>query len=502
MDRRQFLRTTGIVAATGAAASIAAGCDRASETCRGGHSYGGAAAKLAKNSFAATQVLVVGGGPAGVCAAIAAAREGAATMIVEASGCLGGMGTSGLVSPFMTCYDTTGEIQVIRGLFEEIVQRMVAIGGAINPAKVRATTPYSAWITAGHDHCTPFEAEAMKFVLDQMCAEAGVKVLLHATFVDVMIKGDKVSGVTVLCKEGLQNIGADIVVDCTGDGDVAFRAGVPTVFGNPDTGGVQPCTLFFTINNVNSRKLEADVMAHLHEFRKVDGVSYRALHWRVAQAEAAGEWDIARKSVNIYKKVKDDEWAVNCTRISKLDATQSEELSRGEVEGRRQVQELMGFFHKYVPGCEKATLMSSGAYLGIRESRHIEGLHTLRAQDLIDAKVPQDSILVASNSVDVHGKGGSSSATEYTTVKGGRWYGVPYGCLVPKGVRGGLLVAGRCLSATSDAAGAVRVMPPVMAMGQAAGIAAALCVRNGWSPAEADTDLLRARLLERGAFLG
>jgi hypothetical protein len=289
-------------------------------------------------------------------------------------------------------------------------------------------------------------------------------------------------------------------IDATGDGDVAYRAGVPCEFGNKAAGTVQPATLFFKINNVDSPKLIADVEAHLSEFKKVNGVSYRALFWRVAQAEAAGEWDIARKSVNLYRCVKEDEWAINSTRISNIDSTNSESLTSGEIEGRRQVNELMNFFHKYVPGCENATLMSTAETLGIRESRHIIGEYILSADDLLNGKVPEDSIFLASNSVDIHGRFGGNT-TEYLTVKNGRWYGVPYRSLLPKEIDN-LIAAGRCLSASSDAAGAVRVMPPCMAMGQAAGTAAAIALKAGISPKSIDTKDLITALKGDKVFLG
>ena len=450
--------------------------------------------------FGKTDVLIVGGGPAGVCAAIAAARCGADTLIIEQGNCLGGMATRGLVAPFMTCYDTTGEIMVIRGLFSEIVDRMVALGGAIHPSQVRAGTPFSAWITKGHDHLTPFDAETMKFVLDQMCAEAGVKTLFHTSLISPLLQGNTITGVRVLAREGLARISAKVVIDATGDGDVAARAGVPCSFGNPELGKVQPSTLFFHINNVNSPKLIKDVEAHLHEFRKVNGVSYRALHWRVEEAEAAGEWDIARKSVNIYRGVREDEWAVNCTRIAGVDATSTESLTAAEIEGRRQVQEMMNFFHKYVPGCENATIKSSASTLGIRESRHVQGEYILTADDLLQGVVPDDSILVASNSVDVHGRNGANT-TEYKTIENGRWYGLPLRSLIPLDIDG-LIIAGRAISATSDAAGAVRVMPPCMAMGHAAGITAALAAAGNGRPRSIDAAEVRQKLLEQGAFLG
>ena len=488
MKRREFLKTSGVAVAgsmlLGGAGSLASSCSN----------------KENDIDLGDVDVLVVGGGPAGVCAAIAAARCGADTLIIEHGNCLGGMATRGLVAPFMTCYDTTGEIMVIRGIFAEIVDRMVALGGAIHPSQVRAGTPFSAWITKGHDHLTPFDAETMKFVLDQMCAEAGVKILFHSTLVEPVLKNNAVKGVRVLGREGIGRIGAKVVIDATGDGDVAAKAGVPCTFGNPELGKVQPSTLFFHINNVDTPRLIKDVEAHLHEFRKVNGVSYRALHWRVEEAEAAGEWDINRKSVNIYRGVREDEWAVNCTRIANVDATSTESLTAAEIEGRRQVQEMMNFFHKYVPGCENATIKSSASTLGIRESRHVQGEYLLTADDLLQGVVPDDSILVASNSVDVHGRNGANT-TEYKTIENGQWYGLPFRSLIPLDVDG-LIVAGRAISATSDAAGAVRVMPPCMAMGHAAGIAAALAAAGSCKPRSIDASEVRQKLLEQGAFLG
>lgn len=488
MDRRSFIKSAGAATAAGLVAPSAFSC-KSSEPVAG---------EIVSRQE--TKVLIIGGGPAGVCAAIASARLGIPTLIVDEGGCLGGMATKGLVSPFMTCFDATGEIQCIQGLFGEIVDRLVSLGGAIHPREVRHTSAFSAWITAGHDHVTPFDAEILKFVLDRMCAEAGVKVLLHASFVRPIQKGGKAAGAVVLTRKGLWEIHADQVIDCTGDGSVAVGAGVPSEFGNAEIGKVQPSTLFFRINSVDSKKLEADVLAHLHEFRKVDGVSYRALHWHVLKAEAAGEWDIARKSVNIYRAVREDEWAVNCTRIANVDATDSESLSAGEAEGRRQVMELMHFFRKYVPGCENAALMCSASTLGIRESLHIKGDYVLTAEDLLSCKVPEDSILLASNSVDVHGRNGAMG-TEYKTISGGRWYGVPFRSLLPEGIDN-MLIAGRCLSATSDAAGAVRVIPPCMAMGEAAGTAAALSAKAGTSPRSLDPRDLLAQLKKQNVFLG
>ena len=345
MDRRKFLETAGLLTAASAGASLLGGCSS-------GDPLLADARVDAKESYRC-QLLVVGGGPAGVCAAVAAARQGIRTLLVDSGNCLGGMGTKGLVGPFMTCYDAKGERMIIRGLFEEIVDRLVALGGALHPAGIRQGTEFTAWISEGHDHCTPFDPELLKVVYDHLCKEAGVKVLYHANFVRPIMKGKRICGAVLLTPSGLEAARADLVIDATGDGTVAYRAGAPCVFGDPENGRVQPASLFFRMNNVDTDALVAEVVPHLPEFRRVNGVSYRCLHWRVAEAEAAGEWDLARKSVNIWRSVEKDQWVVNCTRIHGVDATDAENLTAAEEEGRRQVQELMHFFHKYVPPAAK-----------------------------------------------------------------------------------------------------------------------------------------------------
>ena len=481
-NRRNFLKGVAVTAAAGVA--VAGRAETGVETAEGG-SY---------------DVAVMGGGPAGVCAAIAAARNGARTFLVEHGNCLGGMATRGLVGPFMTCYDKTGERQIIKGLFEEIVERLVARGGAIHPRDCRTGTAFTSWIKIGHDHCTPFEPEALKVVLDEMCAEAGVKVLFHADFVEPVMSGTTITGVRLFTKAGFRTVKAKIVIDATGDGDVAFHAGVPTEYGDSAAKRVQPATMFFRIGNCDLKAITADIEANKDNFYRKDGVNYRSLHWRVAQAKAAGDWNLKRVSIGLFRGVKEDEWFINTSRIMGVNSTDPESWSDAESEGRRQVQQIFAFFKKYVPGCADARLLCTGSTVGVRESRHIYGEYRLTVDDCLEGRMPKDTILCASNSVDIHGRFGPMS-NQYVTVRDGNWYGVPYRCLVPLKVEN-LLVAGRCLSATSEAAGAVRVMPPVMAMGQAAGTAAALCVKSGATPRTLDAEELVAKLKEQGAFLG
>ena len=299
-------------------------------------------------------------------------------------------------------------------------------------------------------------------------------------------------------RDALEVINGKVVIDCTGDGDVATRCGVPFEMGNEELNLMQPATMFFHICDVDHEAVEADIQANLHNFYRKDGVNYRSFHWRVTEARENGDWDLKRVSIGLFRMPKPDEWCVNTSRIMGVDSTDNESLTSAEIVGRQQAQHILNFLRKYVPGCENARIKSTASYIGIRESRHIQGDYRLTADDLLNSKVPEDSILLAANSVDVHGRFGPTS-NEYVPIQGD-YYGVPYRSLLPKGVEQ-LLIAGRCVSADSTAAGAIRVMPPCMGMGQAAGTAAALAVKNGSTVRNVDAQVLRKVLKENGAYL-
>lgn len=443
-------------------------------------------------------VVVIGGGPSGVCAAIAAAREGAKTLLIEQGGCCGGMATQGLVGPFMTCYDKNGEKQIIKGLFEEIVEQMVTQGGAIHPSQIRKKTAYTSWIETGHDHVTPFDPETLKLVLDEMLRQAGVQVLYHTTFLSVLLDEKRICGLHVSSKSGVEVVRGNVFIDCTGDGDVAAASGVAFELGNEELNLTQPATMFFRICNVDDEKLEKDIQDHIHEFYRKDGVNYRSFHWRVAQAKADGKWPLNRVSIGLFKSVH-GEWCVNTSRVMGVDATNNQSLTSGEIEGRKQVKIIMDFLRDYVPGCENAKLMASASTLGIRESRHMKGVYSLSGSDILNGVIPEDAVALASNSVDVHGRFGSMS-NQYTPIEKGTCYGIPYRCLLPKTIDN-LLVPCRSTSASSEAAGAIRVMPPMMALGQAAGVAGAMAAREHVCCSQIQIPELRRRLLAQNVVL-
>ena len=447
-------------------------------------------------------VAVVGGGPAGFCAALAAARNGADTILIEQYGCCGGMATTGLVGPFMTSYNKSGDTMIIRGMFEEVIRRLEACGGAILPQQCRAGDPVSGYHSRGHDHCAPFDPEILKWVIDEMLAEARVRVLYHTSFVEPLLDHECMQGIVTFSKSGMEAIRAKVVIDCTGDADVAFRAGVPCEFGNAALGRVQPATMFFRIGNVDWRKVDEEAQANKYRLEvQTEGLRKGLFHWKIEEAKKNGDFHINRWTVGMYQSVRKDEWNVNISRIANIDGTNAEDLSRAEMIGRQQVQEIFRFLRKYIPGCEQAKLRTVASTIGIRESRHIQGKSTLNTDDVLNGKVPQDAILLASNSIDVHAGAGEASGTKYVTIQHGEWYGVSFRSLVPIRIQQ-LLVAGRSLSATSEASAAVRVMPPCMEMGHAAGVAAAFAVRDECMVGDVDAKKIQRQMVKEGSFLG
>ena len=443
-------------------------------------------------------VVVVGGGPAGLCAAVAAARGGAKVILVEKNAFCGGMATAGMVAPFMTCYDSGGDKMLIRGLFEELVERLIAVGGAIHPSKVESKTAFTSYIDKGHVHVTPFKAESLKIVADEMLAEAGVKILYHTQLVDAETEGDRVTRIIVAMKEGLASIRAKAFIDCTGDGDLAAMAGAEYTVGNKE-GKMQPATMFFTVGDVDVSKVDADIAENWDNFYRKDGINYRSLHWWVAKAKENGDWPLDRVSIGLFRGVEEDEFSINTSRVMNIDGTKSESLTEGEIAGRQQVRIIFNFLKKYVPGFENSRLILSGSTLGIRETRHIKGIRTLCVDDVLGCVVPEDSIMLAANSVDVHGKYGPKS-NEYITIPAGKCYGIPYGTMIPPAFSN-LAVAGRPISADCESAGAIRVMPPCMGIGQAAGTAVAMSVLEGTDLRTLDVSALREKLRAANVML-
>lgn len=443
--------------------------------------------------IAEVDVLVVGGGPAGIAAAVGAARSGARTMLVERYGFLGGTATASLVGPFMTSFSDDGEVQLVKGVFDELVRRMADFGGAVHPAEVaEGGGPYSGFFTKGHAHVTPFDPEALKLVAAELILEVGVSLRLHTFFVDVLRGENGIDALVLASKNGLHAVRARQYVDCSGDGDVAFAFGADMAYGRHADGKVQPMTMFFRVGGVDDTRFEQYVAEHPEE----KGAMLRGL---IAEKRAAGEWTLDKSHLSLFKTPQHGVWRVNTTRVRDVDGRDAGDLTRAEIEGRRQVVEIMRFIGNYVPGFEQAFLLDTATQIGVRETRRLVGKYTLTTADLESGRDFDDAIAMYGYPIDIHSPvdGSSEFDGRFRTANA---YQIPFGILVPRTTQQ-LLVAGRCVSATHEALGAVRVMPCAFAMGHAAGIAAALAATSGAQPGELDVRAIQRRLSEQGAVL-
>ena len=438
-----------------------------------------------------TDVLVIGGGPAGIAAAVASARVGANTVLVEQNGYLGGMATSGLVGPFMTSYSPDGKKQINKGIFEELVRRMENEGGAIHPGKIRAGSSYSSYIKRGHNHVGPFNPECLKKISETLCLEVGVDLLYYTFFLDAFSDDSKVKGGIFASKSGLNIIKSKVTIDCTGDADVAFRAGAITKTGRENDKLTQPATLFFRVRNIDKKKMEE----YLDKNSQPDGMQFSNL---VEKARSNSDFPIERGKVCIYESVNSEIWRVNMTRITNINATDPIELTRASIKGRQQVQIIIKFMKKYLPGFEKVELIDSAPQIGIRESRRIVGEYVLTEEDVLNAINFKDSIALGGYPIDIHQPDGKSVSFKF--FKSNQAYKIPFRSLIPKNISF-LLIAGRCISATHEALASARVMPICFATGQAAGVAAALSAQEGIQPRDLNMKLLKSTLLKQGAVI-
>ena len=440
-----------------------------------------------------TNVLVVGSGPAGLAAAIAAARSGASVRLVERFGYLGGNLTAGLVGPCMTSFSLDGETQLVRGVFDEFVRRMEARGGAVHPSETKGGTPYSGFIRFGHEAVTPFDPEAAKRVAQEMVLEEDIDLWLHTWAADTVVEDGTLRGVVVLNKSGMTYLPADSVIDATGDGDIAASAGAEFAMGRDSDGLMQPMTLFFRIGNVDDEAVEQYKREHPEELFPFESV--------VEEATRSGRYTLPRRGVQLFKTLEPGVWRINTTRVLGLDGTDAADLTRAEITARRQVDLLMDFFRNELPGLAECRLIDTAATVGVRESRRITGEYELTLDDLVTGQHFEDVIAVAGYPVDIHSPSSNQGPFDDGIPPTANEYQIPYRSLVPAEVDG-LLVTGRCISATHEALAAVRVMPPSFAMGEAAGIAAAQAAATGGPVRSVDLPQVQAELLRRGAYLG
>ena len=440
--------------------------------------------------------IVVGGGNAGCAAAIASARRGARTLLIERYGFLGGTATAAMVGPWMTFH--SGESRIVGGIAQEIVERLKAMGGS--PGHRPDSSDYVATIT-------PFDPELHKTLLVEMMAEAGVTLLLHAWFLAAICEGERVLGVRVATIGGELEFFATTTIDATADALVAHSAGAATHRGD-ERGRVQPASLMLRVGPVDGEALAAYLRARPDQVRsslpvadlRPENLSAIAGLWELWNlARERGDVTIPRDIVSLFASPYPDEMTVNMSRVLDVDPLDAFDLTRAEIEGRRQALELIRFFNNYVPGFKRARILASGAQVGIRESRRIVGRYTLTRDDVLAARRFPDAVARSAYPIDIHDPSGAGTTT-HRLAPGGA-YEIPFRCLVPERTEG-LLVAGRCISTTHEALASARLTPTVMTLGQAAGTAAAIA-KNGARPVgDIDISALRAALQNDGVDLG
>lgn len=447
--------------------------------------------------IATPDVLVIGGGPAGIGAAVAAARCGAETMLIERYGFVGGNLTIAMVNPMFTFHDVNGK-QVIRGIAGEIVERLV---------RLTASPGHVTDLTFDNASMTPFDPEGMKLLLLDMLQEAGVELLLHSAFSDVQTGGGRITAVIVESKSGRLAVCPKCVIDCSADADVIARAGAPFVKGRESDGAMQPVTLFYRIGGIDIPGLKAWMKANRHllkdspseaEIDAQSALAFLGMREIIKDAMAKGEYPKdAAPRILMYELPREGQFAVNCTRLQGIDGTSVRDLTRAEIETRRQAWGVTEFLKRRVGGFGNAYVLDTGVQVGVRETRRIVGDYTMSEEDVLSSRAFEDGIACGTFAIDIHPPEGEQ---QVFTGSGRAVYEIPYRSLLPQGLDN-LWAAGRCISASHHAFGSVRVMATAMGIGQGAGTAAALAARDGLTSREVDPKAVRASLLQQGQYL-
>ncbi len=433
---------------------------------------------------AKADVIVVGGGPSGFAAALAAARNKAKVILIEQYGFLGGMATAGGISLFMPT-DT------VKGIYKEIVKELEKLGAAypstpypdileyiVKTGRMKTIPEYIGnmikdgtisriWLKGGGLQFNPI---VLKYVMLRMLIEKGVKIRFHSFVSDVIKEGNKIRGVIVESKSGRQAIMGKIIIDATGDGDVAFLAGAKYSKGKKPNGKMQPMTMMFSLQKT-TKKVNPVLPKGCKKYKKENELPHRKIILTMSPTGRV---------------------LVNMTRVDG-DGTKVDDLTKAEIEGLKQVFSVA--YHLQTHGFEEFDLVDAAPQIGVRETRQILGGYVLKLEDLIKGREFEDVIAVGDYVIDLHESKGKGFE-QYAIPK----YHIPYRCLLPKTLDK-IIVVGRCISAVHEAMSSLRIMPICMAIGEAGGTAAAIVSKKRQSPRKINVKSLQRTLRRNGAFL-
>ncbi|MDN5214909.1 FAD-dependent oxidoreductase [Fulvivirgaceae bacterium BMA12] len=425
-------------------------------------------------------IIVVGAGSAGATAAIAAGRAGAKTLLLERLPFLGGTSTAVLDTFYGYYTPGSRSIKVVGGIADDVVKSLEAYNACFERPN-----------TFGAGTGVTYHPEYLKVVWEDLVAKAGCQVLLNAWVQDVIKDGDRITGLLVATKGGLQIFHCKQVIDTSGDADICHQADIPyELAGNVDP--AQTLTTTFKMVNVDLKKRKS--------------ISKKEVNALMAKAGETGKYDLPRKEGSDHITPVDHMTATIMTRLSSfrkdesgniINASDPQLLSEAEIQGRLQAIEYIRFLKDFVPGYEKAELSTFGVQIGVRETRRVEGLYRLTAEDVLSAKKFEDQIGLCGAPMEDHHEGAD---TGWKYLPDGQTVGIPYRTLIPQD-SGNVLVAGRCFSANHVAHSSVRSMAQCMVMGEAAGVAAALAVTQNCSPADVNVEKLKNTLKEQGAII-
>lgn len=407
-------------------------------------------------------VVVIGGGFSGVAAAISAAREGLKVMIAEKSNCFGGAAVNCLVNPFMPF--KSDDKLMSGGIFTEILEELKKLNGLDN-------------------YNSSFDEEKLKLVLNRIILRENIFPLFHAVLIGAKTEKNKIISVTLASKTQKIEVEAEYFIDCTGDGNLAVMAGCDYTLGRKSDNLCQPMTLCFRVGGVDKNMFRSEI-SELNEKYK--------------QAKKENKIKNPREDILVFDTLHEGILHFNTTRVIKLNPTDVFDVTKAEIEAREQVFEIFDFIKSNARSFKNADIISTAAEIGVRESRMITGMHILSEEELLNCTKFEDGIAACNYDIDIHNPEGIGTSHHFFAP--GEYYTIPYRCLCPTKI-GNLLVAGRCISSTHEAQASYRIMPTICAIGQAAGVGAAVSYKQNCDVADADIKTIRKILADNKAVI-